>query len=74
MAFEKMCRVWALGSRDFKKDLLKSEGLLKDGDFIWAYRTRSPSMSKPWNPRKTSPLKIMSSLLQDLRNDPFFSH
>ena len=24
---------WALGSREFKKDLLKSEGLLKDGDF-----------------------------------------
>ena len=33
MAFEKMCRGWALGSRAFKKDLLKSEGLLKDGDF-----------------------------------------
>lgn len=32
MAFEKMCRGWALGSRDFKKGLLKSEGLLKDGD------------------------------------------
>jgi len=33
MAFEKMCRGWALGSREFKKELLKSEGLLKDGDF-----------------------------------------
>ena len=33
MAFEKMCRGWALGSREFKKELLRSEGLLKDGDF-----------------------------------------
>jgi REP element-mobilizing transposase RayT len=33
LAFEKMCRGWALGSREFKMDLLKSEGLLKDGDF-----------------------------------------
>jgi len=30
---EKMCRGWALGSREFKVELLKSEGLLKDGDF-----------------------------------------
>lgn len=33
MEFRKMCRGWALGSREFKKELLKSEGLLKDGDF-----------------------------------------
>ncbi len=33
MAFEKMCRGWALGSREFKQELLKSEGLLKEGDF-----------------------------------------
>lgn len=33
MAFEKMCRGWALGTREFKKELLKSDGLLKDGDF-----------------------------------------
>lgn len=33
MAFEKMCRGWALGSREFKRELLKSEGLLKDVSF-----------------------------------------
>jgi len=33
MAFERMCYGWALGSREFKKELLKSEGLLQDGDF-----------------------------------------
>lgn len=33
MEFGKMCRGWALGCREFKKELLKSEGLLKDGDF-----------------------------------------
>lgn len=33
MAFDKMCRGWALGSQDFKKDLLQTEGLLKDGNF-----------------------------------------
>ena len=33
MAFEKMSRSWALGRQEFKKELLKSEGLLKDGDF-----------------------------------------
>jgi len=33
MAFEKMCRGWALGSKKFKQEVLKTEGLLKDGDF-----------------------------------------
>jgi len=33
MAFDKMCRGWALGSKDFKRELLQSEGLLKDGTF-----------------------------------------
>ena len=33
MAFGQMCRGWALGTREFKQELLKSEGLLKDGDF-----------------------------------------
>lgn len=33
MAFDKMCRGWALGSKNFKRDLLQSEGLLKDGTF-----------------------------------------
>ncbi|NBB78575.1 MAG: hypothetical protein GVY36_03915 [Verrucomicrobia bacterium] len=33
MAFEKMCRGWALGSKDFKRKLLQSEGLLKEGSF-----------------------------------------
>ncbi|MFO8027919.1 MAG: transposase [Opitutales bacterium] len=33
MAFEKMCRGWALGSKSFKKGLLESEGLLKEGSF-----------------------------------------
>lgn len=33
MAFEKMCRGWALGSREFKKELLQSEGLFREGDF-----------------------------------------
>lgn len=33
MAFDKMCRGWALGSRDFKQKLLQSEGLLKEGSF-----------------------------------------
>ena len=33
MAFDKMCRGWALGSKDFKQELLQSEGLLKDGTF-----------------------------------------
>ena len=28
-----MCRGWALGSKDFKRKLLQSEGLLKDGSF-----------------------------------------
>lgn len=31
LAFEKMSRGWALGTKDFKRSLLKSEGLLKDG-------------------------------------------
>ena len=33
MAFEKMCRGWALGTKSFKRGLLESEGLLKDGSF-----------------------------------------
>jgi REP element-mobilizing transposase RayT len=33
MAFDKMCRGWAMGSKDFKRKLLQSEGLLKDGSF-----------------------------------------
>lgn len=33
MAFDKMCRGWALGSKDFKRKLLQSEGLLKEGSF-----------------------------------------
>ena len=32
MAFEKMCRGWALGTKDFKRKLLETEGLLKDGN------------------------------------------
>jgi REP element-mobilizing transposase RayT len=31
MAFEKMCRGWALGTKSFKQRLLGSEGLLKEG-------------------------------------------
>ncbi|WPJ97513.1 transposase [Coraliomargarita algicola] len=31
MAFDKMCRGWALGTKEFKRELLQSEGLLKDG-------------------------------------------
>ncbi len=31
MAFDKMCRGWALGTKDFKRKLLETEGLLKDG-------------------------------------------
>jgi len=33
MAFEKMCRGWALGTKSFKRGLLESEGLLKEGSF-----------------------------------------
>jgi putative transposase len=33
MAFEKMCRGWALGTKSFKQGLLESEGLLKEGSF-----------------------------------------
>jgi REP element-mobilizing transposase RayT len=33
MAFDKMSRGWALGTKSFKKELLKSEGLLQDGAF-----------------------------------------
>jgi hypothetical protein len=32
LAFDKMCSGWALGTKEFKKEVLKSEGLLKDGD------------------------------------------
>ena len=32
MAFDKMCRGWALGTKDFKRKLLETEGLLKDGN------------------------------------------
>jgi REP element-mobilizing transposase RayT len=32
LEFDKMCSGWALGTLEFKKDVLKSEGLLKDGD------------------------------------------
>jgi putative transposase len=31
MAFEKMCRGWALGTKSFKQSLLGSEGLLQEG-------------------------------------------
>jgi len=31
MAFEKMCHGWAIGTKDFKRKLLETEGLLKDG-------------------------------------------
>ena len=31
MEFDKMCRGWALGSMDFKRALVHSEGLLKEG-------------------------------------------
>ena len=31
LEFEKMCSGWALGTLEFKKEVLKSEGLLKDG-------------------------------------------
>ncbi len=33
MAFAKMCRGWALGSKEFKRELLQSEGLLREGSF-----------------------------------------
>lgn len=33
MAFDQMCRGWALGSKEFKRGLLESEGLLKHGSF-----------------------------------------
>jgi REP element-mobilizing transposase RayT len=33
MDFDRMCRGWALGSKDFKRELLESEGLLKHGSF-----------------------------------------
>lgn len=33
MAFESMCRGWAIGSKDFKRELLESEGLVKHGSF-----------------------------------------
>jgi len=33
MAFDKMCRGWALGSTDFKRKLLETEGPLKEGSF-----------------------------------------
>ena len=33
MAFDQMCRGWALGSKEFKRELLQSEGLLKEGSF-----------------------------------------
>jgi REP element-mobilizing transposase RayT len=33
MAFDKMCRGWAIGSTDFKRKLLETEGLLKEGSF-----------------------------------------
>jgi hypothetical protein len=33
MAFNKMCRGWALGSKDFKRQLLQSEGFLKEETF-----------------------------------------
>lgn len=32
MAFDAMCRGWALGTKAFKRGLLESEGLLKDGN------------------------------------------
>jgi hypothetical protein len=32
LAFDKMCSGWALGTLEFKKEVLRSEGLLKDGD------------------------------------------
>jgi putative transposase len=31
MEFDKMCRGWAIGTMEFKRGLVKSEGLLKDG-------------------------------------------
>lgn len=33
MAFDQMCRGWALGSKEFKRELLQSEGPLKEGSF-----------------------------------------
>jgi len=33
MAFDQMSRGWALGSKEFKRELLQSEGLLKEGSF-----------------------------------------
>jgi REP element-mobilizing transposase RayT len=33
MAFEKMCCGWALGTKPFKKRLLETEGLLREGSF-----------------------------------------
>ena len=33
MAFERMCRGWALGTKPFKKRLLETEGLLREGSF-----------------------------------------
>jgi putative transposase len=31
LAFDKMCHGWALGTKEYKKKLLETEGLLKDG-------------------------------------------
>lgn len=33
MTFDKICRGWALGSKAFKRKLLQSKGLLKEGSF-----------------------------------------
>ena len=72
MAFEKMSRGWALGTKDFKRSLLKSEGLLKDGS-LRALKLEGRELAEAntlrWESLLEKGLSILGKTLAEARNE-----
>ena len=68
MAFEKMCRGWALGTKDFKRKLLETEGLLKDGS-IQALRLEGKELREANELQWESLLQRALSCLEKTQSD-----
>jgi len=70
--FEKMCHGWALGTKDFKRKLLETEGLLKDGN-NQAIRLEGKELQEAnelqWEAILNRGLKILGKEIADVTND-----
>ena len=72
MAFEKMCHGWALGTKDFKRKLLETEGLLKDGN-TQAIHLEGKELQEAnelqWEAILNRGLKILGKDIADVTNE-----